>query len=445
MSALCYNCPLDIKEIGLRNIISECPGRFSAGKKGMTFIVRTARAFFAAKDSSATTDWNRVAVVALTVSIFLPFYICIGVVCYLALMTMVQYRLRLKAFSAPYTKLLFAFLAAAFFVAAVYNNYQGMAYSILIYAVVTCGLYLRSVMTRQLFNQAMDTACVCSIWCVLIALCQKAYFFAAAPDYRPVSVFTNTNFYGMVLEFVIIIALYRAFTNPEHLAFYGAVLGLNFIGLYLTGSYSSFAAMLCAVLVMLGYKRKTKLTAAFLLGTAAYLALCVLVPSFAPRGAGSLETTFAQRVSIWETSLRGIEEHPLFGMGASAYQMIYEQFGGYKTYHCHNLLLDILLNFGVVGLAVLCIYGIALVRLLILRFRNNVCTDMNVLAAAAMAAVLVHGMTDVTILWAQTAALFFLILSSFGIGSAFLEENIMLPNPLAEYADDRAGAVYLRN
>ncbi|HBG56072.1 MAG TPA: O-antigen ligase, partial [Ruminococcaceae bacterium] len=44
----------------------------------------------------------------------------------------------------------------------------------------------------------------------------------------------------MVLEFVIIIALYRAFTNPEHLAFYGAVLGLNFIGLYLTGSYSSF-------------------------------------------------------------------------------------------------------------------------------------------------------------------------------------------------------------
>ncbi|HBG56073.1 MAG TPA: hypothetical protein DDW99_07385, partial [Ruminococcaceae bacterium] len=168
-------------------------------------------------------------------------------------------------------------------------------------------------------------------------------------------------------------------------------------------------------------------------------------PSFAPRGAGSLETTFAQRVSIWETSLRGIEEHPLFGMGASAYQMIYEQFGGYKTYHCHNLLLDILLNFGVVGLAVLCIYGIALVRLLILRFRNNVCTDMNVLAAAAMAAVLVHGMTDVTILWAQTAALFFLILSSFGIGSAFLEENIMLPNPLAEYADDRAGAVYLRN
>ncbi|HCB92053.1 MAG TPA: hypothetical protein DEP64_08915, partial [Ruminococcaceae bacterium] len=64
----------------MRNIISECPGRFSAGKKGMTFIVRTARAFFAAKDSSATTDWNRVAVVALTVSIFLPFYICIGVV-----------------------------------------------------------------------------------------------------------------------------------------------------------------------------------------------------------------------------------------------------------------------------------------------------------------------------------------------------------------------------
>ncbi len=411
----------------------------------MTLIIENVRAYLRSKNSSSALDRDRIAVLGLTVSVFLPVYFSLAAVLYVALSTMVHYRVRTKAFSAPYTKLLFAFVAASFFVSAVYNNYLGMACSILIYAVVTCGLYLRSVMTRQLFQQAMDTACAGSVWCVLVAVCQKAYFFASAPQYRPVSVFTNANYYGMVIEFVILIALYRIFTNPEHLSLYAAVIALNFMGLYLTGSYSSFAAMLCAVLVMLCYKKRFKLAAVFLAGSAVYAAVCVLVPVFSPRGAGAIETTLAQRLSIWQTSLKGIGEHPLFGIGTTAYHMVYDRFGGYGTYHAHNLLLDILLNFGAAGLTALCVYGIAQIRLLFLRFRNNICTDMNILATAAVTAVLVHGLTDVTILWVQTGLLFLVIVSSVGIGSAYLEEDVMLPNLLPDPADERAGTVYLRN
>lgn len=360
-------------------------------------------------------------------------------------MTIVKCRIRTKAFSAPYTKLIFAFLAGSFFVAAIYNNYKGMAYSILIYAIVTCGLYFRSVMSRRLFHLSMDTACAASIWCAGTAVVQKAMMFATAPNYRPVSVFTNANYYGMMIEFVVVIALYRIFSNPERTPFYVAVIGVNFVGLYLTASCSSFATMICAVLLFLFYKRKSKISVAFFAVIAACIALLVLFPALLPRSSEAIETTVSQRFSIWGASWRAFEKAPVFGRGATSYQMIWEQFGGYKTYHCHNLALDTLLNFGLVGTAAVCVYIGSYIHLLVLRFRYHICRDMDVLSAAALVAVLVHGMTDVTIVWIQTAALFFLIISSVGIGSAGLEDKVRLPKLATVLEDRSAQAVYLKN
>lgn len=409
----------------------------------MALIVQAVRSFLLNKKDLSSIDINRTAVLLFTISIFLPFYFSLAAVSCIAFMTMVKYRIRTKAFSAPYTKLIFGFLAVSFFVAAIYNNYKGMAYSILIYAVVTCGLFLRSVMTRQLFRQAMDTACVGSLWCVLAAVIQKAITYAATPNYRPVSFFTNANYYGMIIEFVVIIALYRIFTNPDHINFYAAVIGLNLIGLYLTASCSSFLAMLSAVVVMLAYKKRVKMTAVFVAAIFACVAVFVFFPTLMPRSSDALETTVAQRLSIWGASIKAIEQTPIFGRGATAYQMICEQYGGYKTYHCHNLALDTLLNFGIVGMAAVCVYIGMQVRLLVLRFRNNICRDMNILSAAALTAVLVHGFTDVTIVWIQTAALFFLMTSSMGIGSAYLEQKIALPNLIPDL-EDRTAA-YIKN
>lgn len=409
----------------------------------MALIVQAVRSFLLNKKDLSSIDINRTAVLLFTISIFLPFYFSLAAVSCIAFMTMVKYRIRTKAFSAPYTKLIFGFLAVSFFVAAIYNNYKGMAYSILIYAVVTCGLFLRSVMTRQLFRMAMDTACVGSLWCVLAAVIQKAITYAATPNYRPVSFFTNANYYGMIIEFVVIIALYRIFTNPDHINFYAVVIGLNLIGLYLTASCSSFLAMLSAVVVMLAYKKRVKMTAVFVAAIFACVAVFVFFPTLMPRSSDALETTVAQRLSIWGASIKAIEQTPIFGRGATAYQMICEQYGGYKTYHCHNLALDTLLNFGIVGMAAVCIYIGMQVRLLVLRFRNNICRDMNILSVAALTAVLVHGFTDVTIVWIQTAALFFLMTSSMGIGSAYLEQKIALPNLIPEL-EDRTAA-YIKN
>ncbi|QAT50356.1 O-antigen ligase family protein [Caproiciproducens sp. NJN-50] len=390
-------------------------------------------------------DFDRLLVILLTASIFAPFYVSMVVVIGIALMTMINCKKRVRAFEAPYTKFLFAFLIVTFFVAAIYNNYIGMAYSILIYAVVSCALYIRSIMTRSIFNEAMDLICVGSIISLFVALYQKASALSTIPDYRPVSVFINANYYGMIIEFVVIIALYRIFTNAELSAFYFAVIGLNFIGLYLTASFSSFTAMFAAVAVMLFLKKKNKIAVAFILSVVVFVGLLAVFPQLLPRGSQAIDRTLAQRLSIWTASVKGIEQHLFFGRGAMAYQMIYEQFSGYKTYHCHNLFLDVLLNFGIVGFACIGIYVGVQLKLLFLRVRNNICMDMNILMAAASAAVFVHGLTDVTILWIQTGVLFALIYSSTGIGSGYIEKSVHVPSLLPEYSGDSVAALYLKN
>lgn len=390
-------------------------------------------------------DTDRFLVLVLTVSIFAPFYVSMVCVIGIALMTMLNCKKRVRAFEAPYTKFLFVFLTSAFFVAATYGNDIGMVYSILMYAIAGCALYVRSVMTRSLFNDAMDLACVGSIWCLFIALYQKASAFTAAPGYRPVSVFDNANYYGMIIEFVVLIALYRIFTNPDLAAFYFTVIGLNLIGLYLTASFSAFAALCCAVTLMLCLKGKRRHAFCFVIAVLVLVELASAFPLILPRGSDAIDHTLAQRLSIWSTSLKGIEQHPFFGQGVGSYQMVYERFAGYKTYHCHNLFLDVLLNFGVVGFGALGVYAAVQAKLLYLRFRNNICFDMNVLLTCAAFAVCVHGMTDVTILWIQTAALFTMIYASTGIASNYVERVIRRPAFLPGYAEEPAAGVYLKD
>ena len=63
-------------------------------------------------------------------------------------------------------------------------------------------------MTRKLFDNMMDVACFTSIICVPIAAIQMFWFPGVTVDGRPPSTFTNANYYGMMIEFVVICHCY---------------------------------------------------------------------------------------------------------------------------------------------------------------------------------------------------------------------------------------------
>ncbi len=408
----------------------------------ITNIISSARI----QAKSYVRDTDSLIVLLLTASLFTPFYLSVAVTSAIAVMTMINCKTRAKAFSAPYTKYLLGFLIIPFFVSATYYNFWGMIYAIMILAIVICGFYVRSVMTRPLFNSVMDLSCAASVWCAVIAVYQKITAYGSAPSYRPISTFHNANNYGMMIEFIVIICLYRIFTNARHKKLYLSVMAVNFVGLYLCASFSACVAMVGGVVTMLLFKGRYRLIGTLVLIATAFLAIGIAFPQAFPRGLEAIDDTVGQRLSIWSTAIKGIRQHPLLGTGALSYQMICEQLGGYKTYHCHNLLLDTLLNFGFVGLAAIGLYGFIQLRLLALRFKNNICSNMNILVVAAVTAIIIHGMTDVTIFWIQTGMLFMLMYSSTGIGSEYLEKKLRLPALLPEYAEKPSALpVYLKN
>lgn len=384
-------------------------------------------------NAKSNTDFNGMLVLFLTVSIFLPFYFSLAAVLLIAFMTVINYEKRAETFRDPYSIGIVLFFLFTAFVGQVYNNHVGSAYSIYAAAVLVCGFYVRSFMTKQLFDQVMDTACFSSVACSLVAILQKLATIFTEPSYRPVSTFFNANYYATVVEFVILIAMYRIITNAQNRRFYFIVIGCNLVGLYLSASISAVMALGCAVMVFLFLKGKRRMATA--VGAAGLLlaASSLILPEIFPRVA-VIDQSWDQRMDIWGTAIKGIQHHPLFGGGAAAYRMACEEFFGYKTYHSHNLYLDTLLNFGLFGAAAIITYLWAQVKMVMIRLRSRVCGNMNILLASVSAAVLVHGFTDVTIFWGQTGMLFLLIFASTGINPVYAGTGLRVPQRVAQAA-----------
>lgn len=354
-------------------------------------------------------------VYGLVVSIFLSFYFTVAAVLLVTAMVVFSKERRARVLKTTDRRLI-AMLFIPFYIAAFHENLRGMMYAVLMITVAVCGYFLKNVMTRSLYNSILDLSCICSIVCVCIALVQKVEVWTTIPDFRPASVFTNANYFGAMAELMVLVCVYRCLSNRTNKWFYMITAFCNLFGLYLCASMSSLAATLCGVFVMLLLAKKKRAVIAFLLSAAFCGLLCLAFPELYPR-LDAVDTTFGYRLSIWKASIKGFLEFPLFGRGPAAYPMICDEFGSFPSYHCHNIVLDVLLNFGLVGLVCGVVFLGVVIRQLYLRYRRNVCKNMSILAASALTAVMVHGITDVTIFWIQTGLFFIMIFSSMGIGA----------------------------
>lgn len=372
--------------------------------------------------------------VILTVSIFLPYFLTGTVVCVVAGVVVCSRELRERVFAHPWAGWLVLPMLIPFYVAAFYHNYKGLAGLVLLLCAVICTMYLRTVMTGELFRRLLHIACLCSIACAAVAVAQKWLMWQVRPSFRPQSVFFNANYYGTMAVFLILVGVHQLLNQRSGRWVYLFTVLANLLGLYLCGSMSALATMVISVMgMLLVYRRKRLAMIAAMLVLAGGI-LVLLVPTLYPR-LGDVDDTFGSRLTIWSTALKGIIQTPLFGRGPEAYPLAYAQFGGYATYHCHNLLLDTLLNFGIVGTGLLGIFIVCQARQLYWRYKNHICREHGILIAAVTLAVLIHGLTDVTVFWIQTGMFFLLLFSASGIQPAWgtiprrLPVTAMLPVP----------------
>jgi O-antigen ligase len=279
------------------------------------------------------------------------------------------------------------------------------------------GLFLRSVMTRELFERQLNLVCVMSLTSAVYAVIEQLtnIIFDGRRSHRVASVFSHPNYFGTIIGTVIIICAYKLLTKQENKVFYSIVAAANVVGMYLCKSMSVWMEVFLGVLVLLVVRKRYKLLALWL--SAAVLGLFLIFGlklDLIPR-LSVMETTVGIREEIWRLAINKIIAEPWFGHGFMSFRFLcHAAYRGNAIPHSHNIFLDMLLNFGIVGSALFFLFIIMYyISLLKLRFQEKNVTISSLILAVTVAA-LFHGLTDLTLLWIQTFPLFLLILSGLG-------------------------------
>lgn len=317
--------------------------------------------------------------------------------------------------------LVFVFLTVTGTVAAFNGNITGLCRTCVFAAMMLVSIAARSFATRDFFEKTLDFICIGGCGSTVISIIEYAVH-RNDPHYRSQAFFTNPNFFGTALTFVILICAYKAATVKKHTAVYYAVAVFNAIGLFLCGSMSLWLVAFVGILLTLIFTKQYRLLAIFLSIAAAAVVAILLVPGMIPR-LNELSATVDNRKAIWSFAIENIKDSPVFGRGFYTYKFLYNKLCTvqeiYPAAMAHSVILDSLLCHGIVGVTLI---GAILAQFFRSVFAcrkqlktQNKPSPISGFIIAVSIAVACYGLMDTTFVWVQTGLILTLISSGLGV------------------------------
>jgi O-antigen ligase len=359
-------------------------------------------------DQLGSFDFDTKIVFFSVITIFINAYLCAAVALLTTVYVLTNKEKRMLLLNVPHKRWLLLFSILLFAIPPIYGNWVGLGAALAFFVIFIYYLYLCTVMNKNLFIAVIDISFIISLIYVLIALFQKVLGIAV----RSPSTFQNANYYSYALELVIMMSFYRL-SNARtwtHRAFIVVVILSNLLAVWTTDCRSAWPSIFGGLVVYFIMNKQTK---SLLLLIGLYIAgikLALSFPSIFPR-LSSLEFAESIRTDIWLNALKGIWQHLLFGVGAMGY---YHLTGG-PYFHAHDILLESLCSFGLLGTFFVLMYFGATLYDMAKKFRSSPIRDIYALVFACIAVTLVHGIADVTVMWPQTGMLLALILAGGAI------------------------------
>lgn len=306
--------------------------------------------------------------------------------------------------------ILIGFIGAIF-----YQNILGIGCSFVLLVVLISACDMRRHCDAHFYDRFIKIVLLMSVVCFAHAMLEYLniteslnYQFTDLiipdlPKYRVNSVFFNANYYAMMCEFFVVIALGK-FITSDHKGIYLFIILCNLCGLYLTGCRTAWPALAVAIPVLF-YMSGKKKTALGLLFTEVLLGLFILMePDLLPRLESS-DSSMDVRIDIWQTAFQQFKVSPLIGHGPLTYLQVYPQFDGIATQHAHNIFLDALINFGLIGVFPLLLFIIERLKEVF-----KITDIRKALVLSLSVVVVIHGLLDATIFWSQTSFLYLALL-----------------------------------
>ncbi len=364
-------------------------------------------------------------------SVLMPYPITALVILFLGVYLLVSKKTRKRIFVHKFWWSVPAFSALTFVVGLCYQNFIGAGCSILYFFIMVIALFARTAMTRTVFERSLNGCCVLSIFVTLYAVVERLIHLKD-PFYRCQAYFFNPNYLATIMATVIIICAYKITARKGNIWFYYGVAAFCAVTMYLCGSMFVWVELLMGVSVLLSLMRQHHLLSIFLTLTAVCCIILYCVPEIFPRLTESNITT-DNRITIWDLSIRSIPETPFFGRGFLSYMQISANTpGAYLSQHAHNIVLEPLLSFGIVGTILFSLYFLAYFRTVLICKNRIHKSHITALILSLTAAMLIHGTTDMTMLWIQTGLFYLMVMAGVGADEKVLAAR---HERLKEYAD----------
>ena len=312
-----------------------------------------------------------------------------------------------------------------------YRNWLGLAAGGGVLLFFSLFLWLRAVLTRARLVEALRIACLGGVFAALAAVVQKiGYLWLKWPatewpalpsndDLRTPSFFGNPNEYAAVAVLLVLFGLWLYRRGALSLPMTCLTVGSSLVGLLLSASLMAMVSLFFALVVLLALEKRGWTLLALGGVTAAAGVTFWRFPALMAHGAGALHS-LEVRLPIWQLALVMFPEAPYFGRGMLSYWLFSPDYVGQNlgfpvrvTTCAHSLLLDGLLSFGVVGIALVGWYLLRILRDAIRRRRQG--SPLPALTLACLTAAAVHGLFDVTAVWPPVAILLALAVAA-GVG-----------------------------
>lgn len=368
------------------------------------------------------SDRNLIYVTAA--SVFLPYYLTMAVIVGLSVYLLISPRTRGRIFVHEGSKFLLPFFALTLIVPLLYQNWLGVLCGLGLILILIIGLFVRSAMTRDIFEHMVTLVCLLSVPMTIVAIIEMLLMQPHFDGlYRCFTVFMNPNYFATITGTVIILCGYKVVSHQGHPFLFYGIAAFNLISIYLCGSLFVWVEIFIGVATLLLLMRRHHMLSALLLTAGCFCILLYCFPDLIPRLSESHITT-ERREEIWITAAKAIGDAPFFGHGVLSYAFVHSNYpGSYSTTHAHSIYLDPLLNFGLVGTALLLIYFVQYYRKILRCIKESACPKIAVLICALTMATLVHGTTDVTILWVQTGLLMILLMGGLGASERSIQRK----------------------
>lgn len=354
-------------------------------------------------------------IILLCVGSFLP-YVFSGIICVIVFLSLIiTPELQKGLFSFRGATLMFVFLAYSVAVAFLNRNALGMMVAPIFFCIFVVFCFVRQNITMETFDTCLTAVCFTVFPAFATALVEAVLQPGGGKlIYRCSSYYGNANWFGSLTAAILIISAYKIVSSNGRAVFYYFVAFFGLLNILLSGSLFAIIEVVVGVAVYLLLSRHYRLFCLMLACGALGLVLISAMPGIIPRLSESTLTT-GYRVRIWGIAIREIASRPLFGRGFMAYseiQGLYE--GSYVTVHGHNLAIDCLLNFGIVGTILLIVILFFMLRRVFAVLSENRDSHVAILIVSMACAIFAHSFTDITFFWIQTGVFYMIMLGGIG-------------------------------